>query len=119
MRVALKRQEVIAALIGPEGEAEMRLSRMSGADLRNDPAALMDAIKAQGFFPGPRVAFVEDATDGLAPCLTEAMADWRPGDAALVVTAGQSLDGQIRAAQAVRGAPRRPCARPLRRPAGA
>ena len=30
MRVALKRQELIAALIGPEGEAEMRLTRMSG-----------------------------------------------------------------------------------------
>ena len=27
MRVALRRQEAIAALIGPEGEAEMRRSR--------------------------------------------------------------------------------------------
>jgi DNA polymerase-3 subunit delta len=89
MRVAMKRQEVIAALIGPEGEAEMRLSRLSAADLRRDPAALMDAIKAQGFFPGARVAFVEEATDGLAPALTAAMADWKPGDASLVVTAGQ------------------------------
>ncbi|MFN3578035.1 MAG: DNA polymerase III subunit delta, partial [Tabrizicola sp.] len=34
MRVALKRQDAIAALVGPEGEAEMRLTRMSGADLR-------------------------------------------------------------------------------------
>jgi DNA polymerase-3 subunit delta len=88
MRVALKRQEVIAAVIGPEGEAEMRLARMSGADLRRDPAALMDAVKAQGFFPGPRVAFVEEAGDGLAPLLAEVMGDWRAGDACLVVTAG-------------------------------
>ncbi|MCA3532522.1 MAG: DNA polymerase III subunit delta, partial [Rhodobacter sp.] len=88
MRVALKRQEVIAAVIGPGGEAEMRLARMAAADLRRDPAALQDAMKAQGFFPGPRVAFVEDATDGLAPLLQEAMAAWRPGDALLVVTAG-------------------------------
>lgn len=89
MRVALKRQEVIAAVIGPEGEAEMRLARLSGADLRRDPAALMDAVKAQGFFPGARVAFVEEATDGLAPLIEAVMKDWRPGDAALVVTAGQ------------------------------
>jgi DNA polymerase-3 subunit delta len=88
MRVALKRQEVIAAVLGPEGEAEMRLARMAAADLRRDPAALLDAVKAQGFFPGPRVAFVEDATDGLAPLLQDAMTDWRPGDALLVVTAG-------------------------------
>ncbi|WP_415183666.1 DNA polymerase III subunit delta [Phaeovulum sp.] len=88
MRVALKRQEVIAALIGPEGEGEMRLSRIPAADLRKDPAALGDAIKAQGFFPGQRVAFLEDATDALAPAVKAAVADWRTGDAAVVVTAG-------------------------------
>ena len=63
MRVATKRQDVIAALVGPQGEEEMRLTRISGADLRKDPALLDDAIKAQGFFPGHRVAFVEDATE--------------------------------------------------------
>lgn len=89
MRVALKRQEVIAALIGPTGEAEMRLSRMPAADLRKDPAALTDAIKAQGFFPGSRVAFLEDATDATAPAVSNALAEWKPGDAAIIVTAGQ------------------------------
>lgn len=88
MRVALKRQEVIAALIGPEGEGEMRLSRIPAADLRKDGAALLDAIKAIGFFPGPRVAFVEDATDGLTATITAALKDWKPGDAQIVVTAG-------------------------------
>ncbi|MEI4485275.1 DNA polymerase III subunit delta [Frigidibacter sp. MR17.14] len=88
MRVALRRQEVIAALIGPEGEAEMRLTRIPAADLRRDGALLMDAMKAQGFFPGFRVAFLEDAGDGLAPLVAAAIADWRPGDAAIVVTAG-------------------------------
>jgi DNA polymerase-3 subunit delta len=88
MRVALRRQEVIAALIGPEGEAEMRLTRISAADLRKDAALLLDAIKAQGFFPGPRVAFVEDAADGLAPTITTALAEWKPGDAQIIVTAG-------------------------------
>lgn len=88
MRVALRRQEVIAALIGPEGEAEMRLTRMSGADLRKDPAMIGDAMRAQGFFPGARAAFVEEATDASAPILAAALADWRPGDAMVIVTAG-------------------------------
>jgi DNA polymerase III subunit delta len=88
MRVALRRAEVIAALIGPDGGAEMRLTRMSGADLRKEPALLQDATKAIGFFPGPRVAFVEDATDTLAPLIEAALRDWRAGDAQIVVTAG-------------------------------
>jgi DNA polymerase III subunit delta len=88
MRVALKRQEAIAALIGPEGEAEMRLARMSGGDLRKDGSLLFDAIKAVGFFPGPRVAFLEDATDGLADTVAVALKDWKPGDAVMVVTGG-------------------------------
>lgn len=88
MRVALRRQEVVAALIGPEGETEMRLTRIAAADLRKDPALLADAIKAQGFFPGPRVTLVEDAGDGLAPLIGGALADWRAGDAVVIVTAG-------------------------------
>ena len=31
MRVALRRQELIAALIGPDGPSEMRLTRMAAA----------------------------------------------------------------------------------------
>ncbi len=89
MRVAGKRQEAIAALVGPAGEEEMRLTRINAADLRKDPALLDDAIKAQGFFPGHRVAFVEDATDGLAKLLDAALGDWQRGDAQIVVTAGQ------------------------------
>jgi DNA polymerase III subunit delta len=88
MRVALKRQAAIAALIGPEGEAEMRLTRMAGADLRKDGALLMDAIKAVGFFPGPRVAFVEEATDTLTEAIAATLNAWRSGDANVVVTAG-------------------------------
>lgn len=88
MRVALKRQEAILALVGPQGESEMRLARLAAADLRKDGAALSDAIRSQGFFPGPRVAFVEDATDGMAPLLADALREWRPGDAVIVVTAG-------------------------------
>jgi len=89
MRVATARQTAIAALVGPQGEEEMRLTRIPAADLRKDPAILDDAIKAQGFFPGHRVAFVEDATDGLAKALTAALLDWQLGDAQIVVTAAQ------------------------------
>ncbi len=89
MRVALKRQQVIKALVGETGEEEMRLTRIPAADLRSDPAKLMDAITAQGFFPGPRVAFVEDATDGLAKVISAALQDWRAGDAQIIVTAKQ------------------------------
>ncbi|MFY0595346.1 MAG: DNA polymerase III subunit delta [Cognatishimia sp.] len=89
MRVALKRQEVIAALIGPQGEEEMRLTRIPGAELRKDPARLVDAIKSVSFFPGPRVAFVEDTTDTAAPAILAALEDWAPGDAQIIVSAGQ------------------------------
>lgn len=88
MRVALKRQDAILALIGPAGEGEMRLSRLSGGDLRRDTALLADAIKEVGFFPGPRVAFVEEATDGTAEAIGHALQSWAPGDATIVVTAG-------------------------------
>ena len=89
MRIALRRQEVIEALIGPSGDDEMRVTRIPAADLRKDTALLGDALKAQGFFPGARVAFVEDAGDGLAKAIETALQDWQPGDASIIVTAGQ------------------------------
>ena len=89
MRVALRRQEIIATLVGPNGEEEMRLTRMAAAGLSKEPAQIQDALKAIGFFPGARVAFVEDATEKQAPILLDALASWVPGDAQLVITAGQ------------------------------
>lgn len=88
MRVALKRQQIISALIGPKGEEEMRLTRISAADLRKDSALLNDALKAISFFPGPRVAFVEDANDLVAKTVIAALEDWQSGDATVIVTAG-------------------------------
>ena len=88
MRIALKRQEVIKALIGPQGETEMRLTRLAASELRKDPAQVVDAVKAISFFPGPRAVFVEDATDTAAPPILAALEDWQPGDAQLIVTAG-------------------------------
>jgi DNA polymerase III subunit delta len=88
MRVAERRQALVRALIGPDGEDEMRLTRFPAADLRRDPAAALDALKAQGFFPGRRAVLVEDAADAAAPALASALGDWAEGDATLVVTAG-------------------------------
>jgi len=89
MRVALKRQELLANLVGPRADDEMRLARIPAGDLRKDPAQLADAIKAQGFFPGPRAVFVEDATEALAKAILPALDDWAEGDASVVITAGQ------------------------------
>lgn len=89
MRVALKRQQMLAALLGPNADEEMRLTRMPGSDLRKDPAQLLDAVKAVGFFPGQRAVFVEDANDSAAPAVLAALEEWQAGDAQIVVTAGQ------------------------------
>ena len=88
MRVALKRAALVETLIGEAGAADMRLTRIAGAELRRDPAALLDAVKAMGFFAGPRAVLLEEATDAAAPAVAAALAAWAEGDARLVVTAG-------------------------------
>jgi DNA polymerase III subunit delta len=93
MRVALKRQQLLAALLGPGAEEEMRLTRLPGADLRKDPAALLDAVKAVGFFPGSRAVLVEDTPETSAPAVLAALDDWATGDAQIIVTAGQLKPG--------------------------
>ena len=87
MRIALRRQDVVKALIGPAGEEEMRLTRINANDLRKEKSLLVDALKAIGFFPGPRVALVEDASESHAALIVPALEDWAPGDAQIVVTA--------------------------------
>ncbi len=89
MRVALKRKTLITALTGPDAELEMRLTRLDAALLRKDPAALSDAAKAVGFFPGLRVVHVETATDTTTKAVKTALDGWQAGDAVLVITAGQ------------------------------
>lgn len=89
MRVALKRQDLVANLAGPGADEEMRLTRIAAADLRKEKSLLSDALKAQGFFPGARVALVEDVTAHNADQIVAALSDWKPGDAHIVVTGGQ------------------------------
>ena len=88
MRVALKRQLLVKGLIGTVGDGEMRLTRIQGSELRRDSVALNDAIKAVGFFPGPRVVLVEDANENCADSVLVALKDWLPGDAQIVVIGG-------------------------------
>ena len=88
MRVALKRAEAVKALVGEKADEEMRLTRMAGAGLKKDPAVLLDGIREVGFFPGPRVVLVEDTPDSATDAVAAALAEWRPGDAVMVVTAG-------------------------------
>jgi len=89
MRVDERRQRLIAAQIGPQGEAEMRLERLDAGALRKDTAQVTDALKSRGFFDGPRAVLVDGATEYAVPALTAALADWAKGDALLVVTAGE------------------------------
>ncbi|MGB0659602.1 MAG: DNA polymerase III subunit delta [Mangrovicoccus sp.] len=89
MLVADRRKAVVLALTGPEADHEMRLTRLSAAEIRKSPAALIDAAKGQSFYPGPRAVIVEDAGDGIAPALTAALEEWQPGDAVMVLGAGQ------------------------------
>ena len=105
MRVALKRQQVIAALIGPQGEDEMRLERLAAGDIRKDPAALLDAVKAQSFFPGARAVLVQEATDTTADAITAALQDWQSGDAQVIVTAG-TLNARSKLRKLFEGHPR-------------
>jgi DNA polymerase-3 subunit delta len=88
-RVSIKRKDLLISLVGKEAEEEMRLTRLLGADVRKDPASVQDGLKAQGFFPGARVVFVEEAGDGLADIMASALDGHVAGDATLVVTAGQ------------------------------
>lgn len=88
MRVAHGRKQMLASLLGPGAEEEMRLTRLPGSDIRREAAPVIDAMKAQGFFPGPRAVLVEDCTDTAFPALEAALQDWQPGDAQVVVTAG-------------------------------
>ena len=89
MRVSLRRQKLVKDIVGPAGEEEMRLTRISAADVKSDPSIVLDGLKAQGFFPGPRVVFVEGVNEGLTAIMETALSDWQTGDAMLIATGGQ------------------------------
>ena len=88
MRSSLTRQDFLKRHLGENADEEMRLTRMTGAELKSEPASLQDAMKAIGFFPGARGVLVDAATDNLAPIFKDALAGWQDGDAIVVVEAG-------------------------------
>lgn len=88
--LGLSRAELVARIT--EGD-EMRLTRLDPAELRKDPAALEEALRARGFFPGRRVVLIEPAADSLTAALKPALADLAPEDALLVVV-GPGLAGR-------------------------
>ncbi|MGR3485314.1 MAG: DNA polymerase III subunit delta [Paracoccaceae bacterium] len=89
VRVADLRARIVLAIAGPDGAADMRVTRMAAEAIRKDPATLADALAARPFFPGATVVAVDDAADRHAPAILAALEARRTDDAALVVTAGQ------------------------------
>jgi len=88
MRVALKRQEYLENLLGPNAEQEMRLTRFSGDDTLKDRAAVFDAVKSVGFFPGQRAILIENTSDKTSKTIIECIEAWNNADAHIVVTSG-------------------------------
>ncbi|TVQ56390.1 MAG: DNA polymerase III subunit delta [Rhodobacteraceae bacterium] len=86
--VAARREALAHAVVGAQGEAEMRLERLAAPVLRRDPAALDTALRARGFFAGRRCVVLTEAADPDAPAVAEALADAAGPEAFLVVTAG-------------------------------
>jgi DNA polymerase-3 subunit delta len=87
-QIAQRREALARHWGGAEAEADMRLDRLTAAQLRSDPAALDAALRARGFFPGPRVVILTEATDGLADAVLTTAAEATGPDARLIVTAG-------------------------------
>lgn len=87
-QIAQRREALALHWAGADAEADMRIERLSGADLRTDPAALDAALRAQGFFPGTRVVIVTQAGEGHAGAILEAANAAAGPDSRLIVTAG-------------------------------
>lgn len=88
VEVSSRRARLAKLLLGKTEESDLRATRLNAADIRKDPASLLDALKAKGFFSGPQVVTVDDATDSHHDAIAAALSDINPDDAFLIVTAG-------------------------------
>ena len=88
MRVALKRQEYLENLLGPNAEQEMRLTRLTGDEVLKNQSGIFDTIKATGFFPGQRAILVENTPDKASKIIIDCIKAWQPNDAHIVITSG-------------------------------
>lgn len=85
--IALCRGELVATVT--EGD-DLRLTRLEGDAARRDPAAIDEALRARGFFPGRRSVVIADAKDTLAKPL-EAILEGVTAEEAFLVVEGGSL----------------------------
>jgi len=53
VRVGQFRAGLVSALLGPDADEEMRLTRLTAAELRSDNALLLDAVRRWGSSPAP------------------------------------------------------------------
>ena len=95
MRTALQRETFLGRYLGPGASEEMRLTRLSAGEVKAEPAALQDAMKAIGFFPGKRAVLITDAVDGLAKTVSAALDAFAEGDAIVVIEAGNLGKGSV------------------------
>lgn len=82
--VALNRQALVKALT--EGD-DLRLTRLTGEQVRKDPAELDTALKSRGFFAGRQAVLIDGAKDSAAKAIGEVLASVTVDDGFLVVTA--------------------------------
>lgn len=80
-------RKTLTDALSADGEAP-DITRMEAAEVRRDPAALSDALRASALFGGRPLVVLENAGDGLAGAIGAAMEGLAPGEAHLVVTAG-------------------------------
>lgn len=86
--VSARRDRLRDALLGGAAEADLLLTRLDAGEVRREPALILDAMKARGFFSGRQVVTLDNATDGLAGAIEAALGEAGREDAFLIVTAG-------------------------------
>ena len=86
-KVRYQYNKIKLKLVGNNAESEMRLTEIPAAELRKNKSLAIDAIKALGFFPGPRLVLIENCTDGLTTLIEEIILNHNKDDAFLIVTA--------------------------------
>jgi DNA polymerase-3 subunit delta len=84
-----KYQSISERLVGENAKTEMRVTELSGAEIRKDKGLVIDATKAIGFFPGPRMVFIKNGTDGLSDLFSDIIHNYQEGDAFIIVTANK------------------------------
>lgn len=84
VEVSARARRLVAALSDGGGDC----ARIGGAEVRRDPAVLLDAMKSRSFFGGDAAVLVEGATDGCLKGISEALEAAGADDAFLAVTAG-------------------------------